>query len=154
MLPSNLPTVITYLVGNYENTLHHSNPQTVTFRNVTLPSSRNTIKRHLGTDMPPKRKAGHSKIAQKSPANRLFSPWRFRTSRACDKSAQRARKRERRGVCILPYETRMKLIIILEDCPNGKHSNEGQPQRRISKVSKVTSNKSNICIFEYEVENK
>ena len=37
MLPSNLPTVITYLVGNYENTLHHSNPQTVTFRNVTLP---------------------------------------------------------------------------------------------------------------------
>ena len=76
MLPSNLPTVITYLVGNYENTLHHHNPQTVTFRNVTLPSSRNTIKRHPRTAMPAKRKAGHYKIAQKSPANQLSPSWK------------------------------------------------------------------------------
>ena len=76
MLPSNLPTVITYLVGKYKNILHYHNPQTVTFRNVTLPSSRNTIKRHPRTAMPAKRKAGHPKIAQKSPVNRLFSSWR------------------------------------------------------------------------------
>ena len=38
MLPSNLPTVIAYLVGKHKNTLQHPNPQTVTFRNVTLPS--------------------------------------------------------------------------------------------------------------------
>ena len=79
----------------------------------------------------------HKNRAEK-PRKIDYFPLGGSASRACGKSAQRARKRERRGVCILPYNTQMKLIIILEDCLNGKHSNERQPQRRVTKVTKVT----------------
>ena len=136
MLPSNLPTVIAYLVGNYKNILHNPHPQTATFRNVTLPSSCNTIKRHSRTAA--KAESGTLQNRAEKPRKSIIFLLAVSASRACDKSAQRARKHERRGVCILPYETQMKLIIILEDCLNGKHSNEGQPQRRVTKVTKVT----------------
>ena len=148
MLPSNQPTVITYLVGNYKNTLHHPNPHTVTFRNVTLPSPCNTIKRHPRTDMPPKRKAGHSKIAQKSPVNRLFSSWRSPHHAHAIKRPEGPKTRKERRV-----------HFALRDTNEIDHHFRRLPQWetlewRAATTESNKSNKSNSNIFENEVENK